>query len=245
MTSSFFDPSYPQVKQRANQQPKVSRRQVLKSAFGASVIGAGVGLGGSALSLKVLAQNSQKLAEAKLSDPWLTLDAVLNHLLPESATGPSAQEIQALNYLYNLIYQQPTEQSEIDFIFKGVGWLNDYSQSQHQQNFIALTLDEKETLLRGISQSRAGENWLNTLLEYIFEAMLTPPAYGGNPNGIGWQWLEHQGGFPLPTAGTRYYELPGQQKITITMKPSIEMQQTPQELQVAVHASKIKSERKS
>jgi gluconate 2-dehydrogenase gamma chain len=38
--------------------------------------------------------------------------------------------------------------------------------------------------------------------------MLTPPAYGGNPDGVGWQWLEHQGGFPLPKVGQRYFELP-------------------------------------
>jgi len=64
-------------------------------------------------------------------------------------------------------------------------------------------------ILRGISQSEAGENWLSTLLSYVFEAMLAPPIYGGNPNGIGEKWLNHQAGFPLPQVGTRYYELPG------------------------------------
>jgi gluconate 2-dehydrogenase gamma chain len=63
-------------------------------------------------------------------------------------------------------------------------------------------------MLRGISRSTAGENWLNNLLGYIFEAMLSPPIYGGNPEGTGWKWLEHQAGFPLPKAGQRYYELP-------------------------------------
>ena len=53
--------------------------------------------------------------------------------------------------------------------------------------------------------------------------MLTPPSYGGNPNGIGWQWLEHQAGFPLPPAGKRYYELPGQQAITRITKPRFQM----------------------
>ena len=76
-----------------------------------------------------------------------------------------------------------------------------------------LTLQEKETILRAISKSRAGENWLSNLVGYIFEAMLSPPSYGGNPDGIGWQWLEHQAGFPLPPMGKRYYELPGQQAI--------------------------------
>jgi gluconate 2-dehydrogenase gamma chain len=37
------------------------------------------------------------------------------------------------------------------------------------------------------------------LLDYIMEALLTDPVYGGNPNSIGWQWLKHQPGFPRPT----------------------------------------------
>ena len=103
---------------------------------------------------------------------------------------------------------QPTSTEEKEFIVKGVGWLNSFAKSEYSKMFVQLSFDEKELLLRGISRSSAGENWLNTLLNYIFEAMLTPPAYGGNPEGIGWQWLEHQAGFPLPDKGQRYFELP-------------------------------------
>ena len=66
----------------------------------------------------------------------------------------------------------------------------------------------EEEVLKGISKSRAGSNWLNTLLGYIFQAILSPPSYGGNPKGIGWHWLEHKAGFPLPAKGQRYFELP-------------------------------------
>ena len=51
------------------------------------------------------------------------------------------------------------------------------------------------------------------LIGYIFEAMLAPPAYGGNPNGVGWQWLQHKAGYPLPKAGKRYYELPQRSRV--------------------------------
>ena len=70
------------------------------------------------------------------TDPWLTLNAVLEHLLPASPTGPSAKEIQASQYLYNVVFQQPTDDSEIEFIYKGVGWLNGFSNSQLQKNFV-------------------------------------------------------------------------------------------------------------
>lgn len=206
--TSFFDDNF---RTPTWLQKKVSRRSALKSAAGATMIAAMPVRAWSALA-------SDQFASLLTTDPWLTLDAVLAHLLPASPTGPSAKEIQATQYLYNVVYQQPTDNAEIEFIYKGVGWLNGFSQSQLQKNFIALTLEEKEKILRAISNSKAGENWLSNLVSYIFEAMLSPPSYGGNPNGIGWQWLDHQAGFPLPPMGKRYYELPGKQPIVMSNK---------------------------
>jgi len=211
--SSFFDKNYqtPSWFTDKLKNKKLSRRHMmkgtLKSAGGAAVVAA---LPTSAWSAELLS-----LSDKLSSDPWLTLDSVLNHLLPSSKSGPGSKEIQATTYLFNVVHLQPTEQDEIEFIYKGVGWLNGYSKSQLNKDFVELTTQEKEILLRGISQSRAGENWLNTLLGYILEATLTPPIYGGNPNQIGWQWLEHQGGFPLPNEGTRFYEVPNQQSMVV------------------------------
>lgn len=193
----FFDNSY-QTPSWLTQ--KLSRRHILKSAAGIATIASmpSIALGGS----------TQPSPDVIKTEPWLTLDAVLNHLLPTSDSGPGAKEIRATQYLYNLIYQQPTPTDEVEFIYQGVGWLNDYSKEQTQQRFSVLTAEKKEQVLQAIAQSRAGENWLSILMNNILEAMLTAPSYGGNPNGIGWQWLQHQAGFPLPNAGQRYYELP-------------------------------------
>ena len=206
--NSFFDENFSTPKWL---QKKVSRRNALKSAAGATMVAAMPLRAWSTLA-------SEQFAQVLKIDPWLTLEAVLAHLLPESPTGPSAKEIQATQYLYNVVFQQPTESDEIEFIYKGVGWLNGFSNSELQKNFVLLSFDEKEKILQAISRSRAGENWLSNLVSYIFEAMLTPPSYGGNPNGIGWQWLDHQAGFPLPQAGQRYYELPGKQPIVLSNK---------------------------
>lgn len=192
---SFFSKDYQTPKWLER---KLSRRNLLKSAAGAGAVAA------MPLSLAVTAND---LATITKNDPWLTMDEVLEHLLPSSGSGPGAKEIRALAYVYGLVEEQPIEQEEKEFILKGVGWLNGYSQSQRQQNFVELAFDDKEKMLRAIANSQAGENWLNTLINYIYEAMLSPPEYGGNPNGIGWQWLEHQAGFPLPSKGKRYYEL--------------------------------------
>ncbi len=203
---SFFDSNYqtPAFLQKKQQ----NRRAFLKSAAGASAM--------AALPVMSLTNKQQvQLNERIKTDPWLTLNATLNHLLPSSATGPSATDIQATAYLFQVMTIQPTEQDEKDFILKGVGWLNDYANSQKSKPFALLNFADKEQLLRGISRSRAGENWLSTLLGYILQAMLAPPSYGGNPNNIGYQWLEHQAGFPIPQEGQRYYELPKRARIDL------------------------------
>jgi len=203
---NFFDKNY-QTPAWLKAKPwfaiRHSRRHFLKAAAGAS-------------AMAIMPTTITNAAEKNWQQQplWQTLNAVFDHLLPESATGPSAQDIKAVNYLYNVINLQPTSSDEVSFIKQGVTWLNDYSHSQLSKDFILLTSDEKEVILRDISHSRAGENWLSTLLSYLFEAMLSPPIYGGNPNGIGEKWLNHQPGFPLPQVGTRYYELPGAYRIT-------------------------------
>ena len=201
---SFFDENYQTP--AFYKEKQLSRRVLLKSA-------AGMGAVCAMPSFSLSAKQQKSLEQLTKTDPWLTLDATLNQLLPESATGPSAEDINATAYLHQVMTVQPTEQDEKDFILKGVGWLNGFSQSQQGKLFVQLSINEKEKMLRGISNSRAGENWLTTLLAYLFEAMLAPPAYGGNPNGIGWQWLDHQAGFPMPKKGQRYFELPPRSQV--------------------------------
>lgn len=73
-----------------------SRRAILKgalkSAGGATAIGA---LAMSPIALAKQKEIGQVLLEKVKEDPWRTLNATLNHLLPASKTGPSAKEINA------------------------------------------------------------------------------------------------------------------------------------------------------
>ncbi|GHE96798.1 gluconate 2-dehydrogenase subunit 3 family protein [Thalassotalea profundi] len=205
MKQTFFDSNY---KTPQWLKDKLSRRQLLKSAAGSSAL--------AVIPYSQLSFAQKKDIESTLNiEPWLTLDAVLNHLLPASNKGISAKDIRATYYLYQLVHQQPTATDEIEFIYKGVGWLNGYSQKKTTLPFISLSNTEKETVLRDISRSSAGDNWIAMLIINIYEAMLSPPSYGGNPDGVGWKWLEHQAGFPLPKAGERYFELPKRSQISV------------------------------
>jgi gluconate 2-dehydrogenase gamma chain len=147
-------------------------------------------------------------AAAAEHDPWPTLDAVMRHLLPSEPDSPGAVEIHALDYLRFVTADPLVDREERDLILQGSQWLDQLSQERHQGVFPELSGEQKEQLLRQVAKSSAGENWISTLLTYLFEALLTAPAYGGNPDGIGWRWLEYVPGFPLPVPGNRYPDLP-------------------------------------
>ncbi|QBY04113.1 gluconate 2-dehydrogenase subunit 3 family protein [Thalassotalea sp. HSM 43] len=205
--NSFFDKEYQPPKAILS---RISRRQFLKSAAMSSAI--------SMAPVSLAFANSASKVDIS-QDPWLTLDVAMQHLLPSSDTGPGAKEFQAINYLVNLLNEQPIDEEEKQFVRNGVGWLNGYTQKHYQQPFSKLSHDDKEKALRAISKSRAGENWLSTLISYVFEAMLAPSSYGGNPDGIGWQWLQHKAGFPMPDKGKRYYELTAYGNIDVRQEP--------------------------
>lgn len=142
-----------------------------------------------------------------LVEPWLTIAAVQQHLFPADKTSPGASDINALHYLQTMIQAPDIEQEERDFVINGEKWLNGIAQKAHAKKFIELDAPQKESVLRQIEKSRAGENWLSTQLSYLIEALLSDPVYGGNPNGIGWNWLRHQPGYPTPSIEKMYYKL--------------------------------------
>lgn len=141
------------------------------------------------------------------ADPWKTLSEVLQHLFPAADDTPGASDINAIVYLHNTLENPAADGEDRTFIVNGAGWLNELTQERYRQPFTVLDTEQRETMLRQIEQSRAGERWLSLLLGYLIEALLADPVYGGNPDGIGWKWLEHQPGFPTPPPDKTWYKL--------------------------------------
>lgn len=141
--TSFFDQNYqtPEFIQNQKRQAQQNRRHFLKSAAG---MGALAGLPTLSVSAKTQTSQNELLNTLVKTEPWLTLDATLNQLLPSSATGPSASDIRATAYLHQVMNVQPTEQDEKDFILKGVGWLNGYANSEKSADFAQLSFADKE-----------------------------------------------------------------------------------------------------
>lgn len=140
-------------------------------------------------------------------DPWQTIAAVQQHLFPAGEESPGAGDFRAIVYLHNSIENPAADGEDKTFIVNGAGWLNDLSRDRYQRSFTSLDEPERETVLRKIEQSKAGRNWLSLLLTYLLEALLADPVYGGNPGGIGWQWLEHQPGYPTPPEDKSWFKL--------------------------------------
>lgn len=171
-----------------------SRRQVLIAAAG----------GSAALLFGLPA----RLFAAPEAQHWQVLEVVQQHLFPSEPDAPGAREILALDYLRGMLRDGLIDADEGDFVLQGVTWLDDLARQQDGAGFVDLEHARQAALLQRIARSRAGENWLATLLTYLFEALLCAPAYAGNPNGIGWRWLHYTPGFPLPDTDTLYWRLP-------------------------------------
>ena len=140
-------------------------------------------------------------------EPWQSLSVVQQHLFPADGNGPGAHDIHATQYLKSVLNASGIDEEERDFMLNGIGWLNGVANQQFGNVFKKLDSTQREQVLKTIAASEAGENWLGSLLLYIFEALLSSPVYGGNPGETGWRWLEHQPGFPQPSKDKRYFEL--------------------------------------
>lgn len=172
----------------------LSRRRFLK--------GAGALFGG--LMLPWLPEGVAADEPAGSEPAWRILATVQQHLFPDDGNGPGAEAIRATAYLRRAMALPRFPAEERDFILQGPVWLDELAHQDHGAPFVKLAAEQREALLQRIARSQAGENWLALLLLYVFEALLTAPVYGGNPGGIGWRWLEHDPGFPLPTAANTF-----------------------------------------
>ncbi len=137
-----------------------------------------------------------------------TVSAVQEHLFPKGSDSPGAADINATAYLEWAITAPGIDPDTRNTIVNGVGRLQDSSLERFDVPFTGLDDEQKEQLLRYLAdKTRWGRAWLSLILYYVFEALLSDPAYGGNPNEIGWRWLQHRPGFPRPRADKIYGRL--------------------------------------
>ena len=139
---------------------------------------------------------------------WQAVSAVQEHLFPHEPESPGATDINAAAYLEWAITDPDLDPDTKNTIVNGLGRLQDASRERFDVPFIGLNDEQRELLLRYLADNtRWGRAWLSLMLYYVFEALLSDPAYGSNPDKVGWQWLQHQPGFPTPPADKIYGRL--------------------------------------
>jgi len=142
-----------------------------------------------------------------------TMISVQQILFPDDGDGPSSIDLQALKYLHWAL-KDPDNIADGDpaYLIKGLVSVDVFTEDLLGKKFIELSTEKQNEILVKIEKSSFGENWLSLILYYLIEALLLDPVYGGNPNGIGWKWLEHQPGFPRPNLNQTYlsYEVVGE-----------------------------------
>jgi gluconate 2-dehydrogenase gamma chain len=194
------------VNKQANQnQAGISRREFM----------ARMGLLGSlaiaypAAALAELRKTKQASAEPEWADEvtWQIIAQVQDTLFPPADDVPGASDFGADVYLHNTIENPDADAEDKDFIMRGVGWLDDLTQQLFKKTFLQLTATQQQEIIEQIVKSQAGRNWVSMLLSYILEALLTDPVYGGNKNGQGWKWLQHQPGYPVPPTDKTWEQL--------------------------------------
>ncbi len=138
---------------------------------------------------------------------WQTLEAVQDHLLPSGPEEPGAKDVNATVYLHAALSEPERDPSSRTFLRKGIVQLERISMDLKGKHFLDISSEHREAVLRRMETTPDGRHWIALILQFIFEALLGDPVYGGNPDGIGWKWLDHQPGFPRPPADKRYHLL--------------------------------------
>lgn len=193
----------------------LNRRNFIKGSVAISLLASIAGCKPAILTSKTTGDSTDIIRQSKdtvtLDNYSFThrqhqdLQAVYLHLFPDDGDGPSANDLNVVTYLeWAMSDTKNIADGDGEFIIQGIGWLNQFANDDYGNNFTNLSVDTQHTIIQQTAKSDAGERWLALLIYYLIEALTLDPFYGGNTNQIGWQWLQHQGGFPQPITGKTY-----------------------------------------
>jgi|GEM_PF-458876 len=128
-------------------------------------------------------------------------------LFPDDGNGPSVIDINAYSHLLWVLTDERKDKESINYITKGIGWVEETAQENYGRTFSDLTQIETEELVAFIADKNWGAGWLSMILTLIFEALAMDPIYNVNTNKTGWKWLEHKPGNPRPNIDNSYINI--------------------------------------
>ena len=156
---------------------KLSRRNFLKAGF---------------LSSSVMVMSGCSLFS--ITTPQETLRVLQDDLFPKAG----ALGINTSSYLHIVFHHSRISKAEKEYLKNGVKWLNEEAVKLHKTSYVKLLSTQRENVLQNFVKTDWGEAYLADVMNYLFEAMLGDPIYGGNTKEAGWKWLQFEGGQPRP-----------------------------------------------
>ncbi len=132
------------------------------------------------------------------NNQFRVLQSLQSTLFPSDGNGPGAYEVNADSYVLWVLRDELLDPDENQYIIDKLNKFDGYAKDKLKYNFYDLNPKEQQAIVEGVSQTPWGERFLSRMLTLIFEALLLDPQYGSNPEGIGWNWLEHDPGTPRP-----------------------------------------------
>lgn len=132
------------------------------------------------------------------------LQNVLKFLWPDDNFGPTLESIKAYEFFLWVLSDKNVDPEENQYLINGLNWVDETSVEDHNTHFDKLTGKQKYRLLKNVLNLDWGESWFSKVLTILFEAMFADPIYGSNPEGIVWNWLDHNPGQPRPIENNKY-----------------------------------------
>jgi len=157
---------------------------------------------GSLVGLSPYAESKTVLLHKKtIKEVEKTIQAVQEHLFPIKNKIPSAQAMNATQYLFEAIAHESYDKDIRAFVIEGAKEL----ELREKNQFISFSYQKKEEALRSYEKTNYGSNWIGRIMTLTMEGMFGDPIYGSNIKESGWKALHSYGGQPRPK--TRYIAL--------------------------------------
>ncbi|MFK8036889.1 MAG: gluconate 2-dehydrogenase subunit 3 family protein [Crocinitomicaceae bacterium] len=178
----------------------LNRREFIKNI---SVIGIASQLG----FIQACADNIELLEDVNSFfsvEEMKTLKMLMETLFPNNGTGPSITEINAIEHIIWSLNDHLYGYNPYEILKQGLVKFDTLSEKSYATNFSNLNNQNQSLVVSQAVKVKWGEKMVSRLLMYIFEALSMDPLYKVNTNEKGWNWLNHQPGFPRPQTDQLY-----------------------------------------
>jgi gluconate 2-dehydrogenase gamma chain len=165
-------------------------------------------IGGLAIQIPFLNSCLKNNASPLTDKQANCLKQIQNILLPADNFGPSAKDINAFNYVLEVLNDPLYDKDQREYIISGLSKINDIAQKDKNTDFINLSSGEQDNYVQILSQDKNwGESWFSFQLSLLMEALLSDPIYGSNTDESGWKWLAHTSGYPRANNLNKYPQI--------------------------------------